>query len=321
MGTYDLTLGCLLFSSWANMILFILEYVTFNRSSQNNSSNRSLQTDAYFMRYPKDGWFNKASVLVAVSSDFTTVFACLSANYLYLVTHWGTQPYLLTQPWCVAVYVVSTSISSGAVQLWLARMVVNLTKQWVWIPVISIFILAGLTGAGATAGLLVIDSSYAARGGLIKWVTLWLSGCVAADTVITAVLLIKFRTIKTSFSDTKSLIRRLSVAAVRNGSITTIMTLDILYYRFKFQMTIGRVYTLSMLSNLNKRSALLGESQGSNTKRTTADPSATILRIRQDVETHYKSDTDAIQMTDYDVHKLNSTDGSSDIGKPYDNGF
>lgn len=89
------------------------------------------------------------------------------------------------RPWCIAVYVVGTSISSAIVQLWLARMVfklyvlnfqfryfcVNLTcrtKQWIWIPIISLFILAGLTGAGVTTSLLVIDSSYAARGGLVK---------------------------------------------------------------------------------------------------------------------------------------------------------
>ncbi|KAJ6570835.1 hypothetical protein DFH09DRAFT_1079817 [Mycena vulgaris] len=83
-------------------------------------------------------------------------------------------------------------------------------KQWIWIPIISLFILAGLIGAGAAAGLLVIDSSSAARVGLVKWVTLWLSGCVAADTIITAVLVLKFRTINTTFLDTESLIRRRS---------------------------------------------------------------------------------------------------------------
>ncbi|KAJ7094125.1 hypothetical protein C8R44DRAFT_749640 [Mycena epipterygia] len=107
----------------------------------------------YFMTYPRDRRFNKASVFVALSSDFTTVFACLSANYLYLVTL-----YLLTH----------TSISSGVVQFWLARMVFNLTKQWIWIPTITVFFFAGLTGAVATAGLLVIDSSSAARGQFVK---------------------------------------------------------------------------------------------------------------------------------------------------------
>lgn len=94
------------------------------------------------------------------------------------------------------------------------------TKQWIWLPVISLCILCGLTGAVATSASLLLDTSLSAREGLIKcgfprvhsilltcctcrWVTVWLSGCVGADTVITAVLLWKFRTLKTSFSDTK----------------------------------------------------------------------------------------------------------------------
>ncbi|KAJ7490457.1 hypothetical protein FB451DRAFT_1220126 [Mycena latifolia] len=326
MGTYDLTLGCLLFSSWANMVLFTLEL---------------RQMYQYFTKYPRDTMFNKVFVLLALASDFTTVFACLSANYLYLVTHWGTSTYLLTQPWCVAVYVVSTSISSALVQFWLTRMVFSLTKQWFWIPIISILIFAGLTGAAATAGLLVIDSSYAARVGLVKWVTLWLAGCVAADTVITGVLVYKFRSIKTSFSDTKSLIRRLWLSAVRNGSITTVMTIITLVVftlqpetnsAVMIEMTIGRVYTLSMLSNLNNRSVLLGESQSSSSKKATLDPNATVLRIRQDVETHYQTDANTIQMGNlqYGVQKTreleSSNDRSSDVdlavsGKQYDNGF
>ncbi|KAJ7692399.1 hypothetical protein B0H17DRAFT_1061390 [Mycena rosella] len=306
MGTYDLTLGCLLFSSWANMVMY-----------------------QYFMRYPRDAIFNKVSVLITLASDFTTVFACLSQNYLYLVTHWGTTSYLLAQPWCVPVYVVSSAITAGVVQFWLARMVCNLTKQWIWIPVISVFILAGLTGAGAIASLLVIDSSYAARLGLIKWLTLWLAGCVAADTVITTVLVFKFRSIKTSFSDTKYLIRRLLVAAVRNGAITTVMTIITLVS--VIEVTIGRVYTLSMLSNLNNRSVLLGDSQGSSGSKKAIEPNATVLRIRQDVETHYQSDANTIQMGNLQYGGVQKTlemdsnnDRSSDFdspveGKRYDN--
>ncbi|KAJ7701377.1 hypothetical protein B0H17DRAFT_185750 [Mycena rosella] len=327
MGIYDLTLGCLLFSSWANMVLFTLEL---------------RQMYQYFMRYPRDAMFNKVFVLVALASDFTTVFACLSQNYLYLVTHWGTTSYLLTQPWCVPVYVVGSSISAAVVQFWLARMVFNLTKQWIWIPVISVFILAGLTGAGVIASLLVIDSSYAARPGLIKWLTLWLAGCVGADTVITAVLVFKFRSIRTSFSDTKDLIRRLWVAAVRNGAITTVLTIITLVVftlqpqtnsAAMIEVTIGRVYTISMLSNLNNRSVLLGDSQGSSSNKKTTEPNATVLRIRQDVETHYQSDANTIQMGNLKYGGVQKTlemdsnnDRSSDVdlpveGKRYDNVF
>ncbi|KAJ6544985.1 hypothetical protein DFH09DRAFT_658171 [Mycena vulgaris] len=332
MGTLDLTIGCLLFASWANMILFTLQ---------------GLQTYSYFVKYPKDLWFNKISVVACLASDFVTVFMCCSSAYLYMVTHWGSESYVASQPWCIPVYIIGTGITATIVQVWLTRMVYNLTKQWFWIPFIAVFILVGLVGAAATAAHIFSDSSYTARTALVTYVTIWLSGCAAADTLITGVLVWKFRSIKTNFAGTKDLLRRLSIASVRNGSITTAMTLiTIIVFKNQpetntatmIEMTIGRIYTLSMLSNLNNRSLLMGESQGSSPvngrKTTNADVTATVLRIRQDVETHYQSDVDAIPMgnTDYGLHKtrdIESGDGNSDVNlvvtvkpeKHYDNGF
>ncbi|KAJ7683676.1 hypothetical protein B0H17DRAFT_1204974 [Mycena rosella] len=319
MGVLDLTIGCLLFSSWANMILFTLQ---------------CLQTYQYFMKYPKDIWFNKISVAACLGSDFMTVFACLSSVYLYMVTHWGSETYIASQPWCIPVYIIGTGITATIVQVWLTRMVLNLTKQWMWIPLISVFILVGLVGAAATASHIFLNPSYTSRSALVTFVTIWLSGCAAADALITVVIVWKFRTIKTNFVGTKDLLRRLSIASVRNGSITTIMTL------VGIVMTIGRVYSLSMLSNLNNRTLLnMGESQGSSgiagRKTANVETTATILRIRQDVETHYQSDADAIPMSnimmDHKTRDIESADANSDAGvnlvvtvkpdKHYDSGF
>ncbi|KAJ7701245.1 hypothetical protein B0H17DRAFT_1327751 [Mycena rosella] len=326
MGILDLTIGCLLFASWGNMILFTLQ---------------GIETYRYFTKYPRDIWFNKGSVLVALASDFMTVFACLSSVYLYTVTHWGSETYVQSQPWCLPVYIIGTGVTATVVQVWLTRMVWNLTRQWFWIPIIGIFILVGITGAGATAGQIFLDSSYSARVNLIKYVTTWLTGCAAADALITGVLVWKFRSIKTSFTDTKDLLRRLSIAAVRNGSITTAMTLiTIIVFKIQpqtntatmieartslsrldftnnfAQMIIGRVYTISMLSNLNNRTLMMDEAQSSNgPKRTGQGDTPTILRIRQDVETHYQSDVDVIPMQSIGYGgkaDLESGDGRSD---------
>ncbi|KAJ7876968.1 hypothetical protein B0H13DRAFT_2347387 [Mycena leptocephala] len=177
MASLDITIGCLLIASWANMILFTLQGVQ------------------YFARYPKDIWFNKISVLGALASDFMTVFACLSVNYLYLVTHWGNETYIESQ-----------------------------TKQWIWLPLIALFILTGLAGAGATAFHIFINPSYTGRDAVVRYVTIWLSGSAVADVIITGLLVWTFRTLKTNFVSTTELLRRLSITSVRNGSITTMMT-------------------------------------------------------------------------------------------------
>ncbi|KAJ7485885.1 hypothetical protein FB451DRAFT_1392609 [Mycena latifolia] len=319
MGSLDLTIGCLLFASWANMILFTLQI---------------METYRYFAKYPRDLWFNKVCVVAALASDFITVFGCLSSVYLYMVTHWGNETYIESQPWCIPVYVIGTGITATIVQVWLTRMVWTLTRQWFWLPVIGIFIVTGITGSAATGGQIFLDSSYASRVALVKYVTIWLSGCAAADAIITGVLLWKFRTIKTSFVGTKDLLRRLSIAAVRNGSITTIMTL-ITVIVFKIQpetntatMIEARIpllhdhrthlHHVSMLSNLNNRALLADVGGLSSSAKRTGNPeqTPTVLRIRQDIETHYQSDADAIPMhgTTYGAHKadLESGDGQSD---------
>ncbi|KAJ7847605.1 hypothetical protein B0H14DRAFT_3453686 [Mycena olivaceomarginata] len=293
MGTtYDLSLGCLLVSSWANMVLFTLEIKEiFN----------------YFGRYKRDPVFNKIMVLTALSGDILTVFACLSSTYLYMVSHWGELDYVASQPWGIAGYVIGTGITGAAVQIFLARMVFNLTNQWIWLPILALFIMVGLAGAGATAATLIVSRAISSRQGLVKWVTVWLSGCVAADTFITIILVTKFQTLKTAFVGTSELLRRLSLAAIRNGSITTTLTI-VTIALFKIQpetnsalmleITIGRVYTLCMLSNLNNRVWITNEASGAvdvtsvafNRNFTTGTEfnkttctSATV-RIQQDVE-------------------------------------
>ncbi|KAJ7309413.1 hypothetical protein DFH08DRAFT_1049688 [Mycena albidolilacea] len=312
MGALDLTIGCLLFSSWANMVLFTLQLK---------------QTYKYFSNYPNDIWFNKGSVLVALASDTMTVIAVLASVYLIGASD---QTYLESQPWCIPVYIIGTGTTATVVQVWLTRMVWNLTRQWWWIPIIGGLIATGTVGAGATAGQLFRDSSYAGRFALVKYVTIWLSGCAAADTIITGALVWKFRTIKTTFVDTKDLLRRLSIAAVRNGSITTVMTIiTIIVFKSRpedntavmIEMTIGRIYTTSMLSNLNNRILMTGDSSDRSSQKRTAgvdthgNPS-TVVCIRQDIETHYQSDADAIPMgkTAYGARKgdLESADGASD---------
>ncbi|CAK5268125.1 unnamed protein product, partial [Mycena citricolor] len=87
-------------------------------------------------------------------------------------------------------------------------------------------------GGTATAVQLFLHPSYSGRSTLIRYVTrefcrcfccgaaaVCLSGMVAADAIITAKLVVKFRAMnyKTSFKDTRNVIRRLTMASFRNG--------------------------------------------------------------------------------------------------------
>ncbi|KAJ7627266.1 hypothetical protein FB45DRAFT_920919 [Roridomyces roridus] len=263
MSSLSLTIGCLLIASWANIVLFTLEAV---------------QAYTYFRRYPKDTCFNRVFVISALASDTMTVIACLSVNYLYLVTHWGSETYIQTQPSIFCIYILGTGITATIVQIWLTRMVFSLyvlTKQWIWPPIIVLFILAGLAGSSATAIYTFINTSYSGREAVVKFVTLWLSGCAAADIMITGLLVWTFRTLETDFVNTAELLHRLSLTSLRNGSITTLMTIiNIVVFKLQpqtnaavmIEMTIGRIYTLSMLANLNNRTNLAEQLRASAEK-------------------------------------------------------
>ncbi|KAJ7688198.1 hypothetical protein B0H14DRAFT_2653378 [Mycena olivaceomarginata] len=144
--------------------------------------------------------FNKVVVVVALSGDLLTVVSSLTTVYLYMVTasnlrfpfssgsylfgqHWGETEYLSTQPWSIPGYIVGahfvfgTGITGAAVQIFLVRMLYalhafsfDLTKRWFWLPILGLFIMTGVVGAGITVGSLFLDSSIHARDALVKTV-------------------------------------------------------------------------------------------------------------------------------------------------------
>ncbi|KAJ7277751.1 hypothetical protein C8J57DRAFT_1222541 [Mycena rebaudengoi] len=229
-----------------------------------------------FLNTSVDTWFNKISVLGALASDFMTVFACLSVNYLYLVTHWGNE--FPPQDVHQESPVLPPVLADSTLKLHAGR------SNGCGCPLIAPFIFTGLVGAGATATHIFINPSYTERDAVVRYVTIWLSGSAATDVIITGLLVWTFRTLKTNFVSTTELLRCLSITSVRNGSITTVMTfvssvqpglhthhlislINLVVFTLQpetnsavmIEMTIGRIYTLSMLANLNNRTLLVGQ--------------------------------------------------------------
>ncbi|KAJ7277871.1 hypothetical protein C8J57DRAFT_1465719 [Mycena rebaudengoi] len=127
------------------------------------------------------------------------------------------------------------------------------------------------------------------RDAVVRYVTIWLSGSAAADVIITGLLVWTFRTLNTNFVSTTELLRRLSIASVRNGSITTVTTFvpsiqpglhthhlislinlvvfplqpetNYDYWTNVYTLALIRCRNRSMLANLNNRTLLVGQLQ------------------------------------------------------------
>jgi hypothetical protein len=52
------------------------------------------------------------------------------------------------------------------------------TQQWIWVPIIGLFIMVGLAGAGATAGTLIMVRALSSREGLVKYVSFKTLNCM-----------------------------------------------------------------------------------------------------------------------------------------------
>lgn len=110
------------------------------------------------------------------------------------------------------------------------------------------------------------------RPKLKNFVTVWLVAAVAADLFIAIALIIELARVKTTFQQTRSLIRRLIRTSVASGSFTAALAILALTTYLAspatntclmFAMLIGRTASITVLYNVNeRRSQQSGSSAG-----------------------------------------------------------
>ena len=97
--------------------------------------------------------------------------------------------------------------------------------------------------------------------------SIWLVATAATDITIAVMLVWQFLRLRTNFANTKSVIHRLITGALRTGSATSIVALTALSVFLADDQSnlavgiayvLGRVYTITMLANLNSRRAISG---------------------------------------------------------------
>ncbi|KAK0209237.1 hypothetical protein DFS33DRAFT_1380715 [Desarmillaria ectypa] len=262
MGQYDQSLGALLIGSWFNSMFYMLEL---------------WQGYIFFSTFRGDTMIIKSMVLISLLVD-TLGTANNCAYKKYTITHWGDVEYILVQNWAVPAYVILSGISACNVQLFLSYRFWTLAKNLLPTFTLITFSLASLGGAIANGITVVQHSDYTERDFNIKTVTIWLVASAIADVSIASALIVQLQSSKPVFEETKALIRRLTVMAVKTGSVTTVLAIvccelstfsDLLCGELinisrdsnsvslavtvGFGFCLGRVYALTMFFNLNTR--------------------------------------------------------------------
>lgn len=253
---YDIVIGALLVSSWANSMLYMLEIT---------------QTYKYFSLFRKKDAFPLQAV---VASCFLLDTVCTVANhigvYKYTITNWGVVEYLAQQEWQIPLYLICTGLVAAIVQSFLTWRFYSLSKQWLICLPLLLMMLASLAGSLATAIMIILASSLKNRETLKIPVIIWFVVSTVVDCSLAVLLIYHLQSARTGFRTTKSLINRLSSVALQSGTYTSALALlTLILYLDKPEgntgtgcgQCLGRVYTLTLLHNLLVRQNIRDESR------------------------------------------------------------
>jgi len=207
-----------------------------------------------------------------VVDTVSTIAACVCI-YLYTITHWGDVNYLEKQHWPIAVSFVTFGISATVVRCFLIFRYWKLSQNNYITSVLIFFMLASF---GSFVGVLVsglVHMAYVKRAKILLSALISFSTSAASDISIALALLWQLSQIKSPFKATQSLIRRLMASTIRTGTVTSVVGIIILILFLTdkqsnvpigFAYCISRIYTLTMLYNLNNRSSLRHRSANTN---------------------------------------------------------
>ncbi|KAF7366328.1 hypothetical protein MSAN_00889000 [Mycena sanguinolenta] len=266
----DAITGVLLIATWASSLLYMAEL---------------LQALYYFRTFKKDNWKLKSYVAVAFTIDTISVVADYACVYLYTITHAGDLVYLTKQNWAVPLHFISTTCVAFLVQSFLAFLYWRFTENTIMkTPIICFLSILSLAafGVGIYSTLTIIlfpavkDRNKMRISGIVYIVTQ-----VSADLIIAGALLLELMKAKSLFKGERrvnNMLNRLVLHTIQTGTVTAVIAMLALialalllsssvvssfFPRFLIDnknnisigtaYLIGRVYILSMLSNLNIR--------------------------------------------------------------------
>jgi len=177
----------------------------------------------------------------------------------------GDVHYLEGQYWPSTVSLVGTGITALIVQCFLIYRYWRMSQNNYVTPVLVLLMLAALGGFVWTIVSILVYTAYAQRDKIALSVTIWASTCAATDIAIALGLLWQLSRIESSFKATQSLIHRLMASTIRTGTVTSVLVVvTLIVFLIDKESNVpagiayclGRVYTLTMLYNLNNRSSL-----------------------------------------------------------------
>ncbi|KAJ7281066.1 hypothetical protein C8J57DRAFT_1501260 [Mycena rebaudengoi] len=253
----DIVLGALLVGTWANSALYTIEVI---------------QAVYYYRNFKYDNWMLKLLVSSTIAIDSVSMIANYASVYLYTITHWVL---FFQEIWRICrtsigqffpLYLFATGTVAALVQSFLAIRYWLLTRNKFITFILFLFITVAAGGAFASGLTLAMFPEYTNREKAVIPATTWLITEAVADVSIASALLWEIRKAKSSFKETRrracDLLKRLMTQTIQTGTAGATIALAVLVSFLAnkasnvptgIAYTLGRVYCITMLANLNGR--------------------------------------------------------------------
>ncbi|KAJ6534522.1 hypothetical protein DFH09DRAFT_122172 [Mycena vulgaris] len=239
--------GVLLIATWANSFLYVAELI---------------QVRYYFRHFKHDDWKLKTLVSVALLFDTVSTVGDYACVYLYTITHASDPGYLAGQHWPIVLLIFTTAVISVLVQSFLVVRYWWLTRN-ILVTLLSFFLSIVAFGCAFACGVIVTKfPAFKERERVRIPTMIWLETAAVADLSIAAALLWELKKARLTLVDRRSVLDRLAILTIQTGTATaTLAVATVIAFLLKEETTIptgivytlGRVYVLSMLANLNIR--------------------------------------------------------------------
>ncbi|KAF8212987.1 hypothetical protein K438DRAFT_2010141 [Mycena galopus ATCC 62051] len=216
----------------------------------------------YFTSFPGDSWRRKGFIILVLAFNLVALIGDYANTYLPTVAYWGDTMAIEQTYWPLPLYSISNTILAIIVDAYLIHRFYALSKNVV--ATIFLYMVLLLALAGYIIGVIPLlrSSILAVRnnakiGAIINFISF-----VVCDMFTAVGLIWKLRTMKSSFSDTNSLMSRVMVTAIQTGSATSLCSIFLLITFLKnpesnvptfFIFLFAPLYSLTLMVNFNIR--------------------------------------------------------------------
>ncbi|KAJ3920789.1 hypothetical protein F5877DRAFT_76802 [Lentinula edodes] len=282
-----LSFGPMLIGVYLNMILYGILL--------NQAEKKSKFVDVFLLpnlqivsiRSPKGAtvgvWIFQVAYLFVMETANTILD--MAMMYQPLITEYGTEKAVANFPVLFMTEPIVIVLISAPIQWFFAWRINKITQSY-FVPIIIIVLALASTAGGFITGVKIAILKLFSKKPELHWsALLWFIPSCVADLLITFTLVRSLSKRKTGFGATDSAIDKLIRMTVQTGMITAIFAIgDVAFFmalphtalNFLWDLSLSKLYTNCLLSNLNARSRILSSSQNSQSGafRNAMDPTS-----------------------------------------------